>query len=141
VRHWLQQDYFKSELSPKSLDRDKYQYVKDDIPDLNLKDGAATLAAFTAEAIALMLRKITTPLHAVIVCGGGAYNKAILANLANALPHVKVQTATSVGWQSDAIEAQAFGYLAVRTIHNLPITFPTTTGVQQPLCGGEIVFP
>jgi len=49
-----------------------------------------------------------------------------------------VETADAVGWSSDALEAQAFGYLAVRSLKGLPITFPTTTGVPKPLTGGVV---
>jgi anhydro-N-acetylmuramic acid kinase len=52
-----------------------------------------------------------------------------------------VETADAVGWSADALEAQAFAYLAVRTLQALPITFPTTTGVAQPLTGGVLVPP
>jgi anhydro-N-acetylmuramic acid kinase len=52
-----------------------------------------------------------------------------------------VETADTVGWSSQSIEAQAFAYLAVRTLNNLPITFLTTTGVPQPLAGGVVAQP
>ncbi len=52
-----------------------------------------------------------------------------------------VVTAASLGWAGDAIEAQAFAYLAVRRLKDLPITFPTTTGVARPLEGGVIAMP
>jgi anhydro-N-acetylmuramic acid kinase len=50
-------------------------------------------------------------------------------------------TADAIGWSGDAIEAQAFAYLAVRHLKNLPITFPSTTGVEQPLQGGRLALP
>ena len=52
-----------------------------------------------------------------------------------------VLTADAVGWSADALEAQAFAYLAVRTLRGLPITFPTTTGVPEPMAGGVLVRP
>jgi anhydro-N-acetylmuramic acid kinase len=54
------------------------------------------------------------------------------------LAPARLETADAVGWSSDALEAQAFAYLAVRTLRGLPITFPTTTGVRQPLMGGVV---
>jgi anhydro-N-acetylmuramic acid kinase len=54
------------------------------------------------------------------------------------LAPAKLETADAVGWSSDALEAQAFAYLAVRSLKGLPITFPTTTGVRQPLTGGVV---
>ena len=44
-------------------------------------------------------------------------------------------------WDSDAIEAQAFAYLAVRVMRGLPNSFPTTTGVPAPIVGGQIAYP
>jgi anhydro-N-acetylmuramic acid kinase len=52
-----------------------------------------------------------------------------------------VETADALGWSADALEAQAFAYLAVRTLRGLPITFPTTTGVARPMTGGIIAKP
>ncbi len=42
----------------------------------------------------------------------------------------RCETADEAGWSADALEAQAFAFLAVRTLNGLPITFPTTTGVR-----------
>jgi anhydro-N-acetylmuramic acid kinase len=57
------------------------------------------------------------------------------------LTPVVVETADAVGWSADALEAQAFAYLAVRSLRGLPITFPTTTGAPRPLTGGELARP
>ena len=46
-----------------------------------------------------------------------------------------------MGWDGDAMEAQAFAYLAVRAMRGLPLTFPGTTGVARPLAGGRLVQP
>jgi anhydro-N-acetylmuramic acid kinase len=75
------------------------------------------------------------------VAGGGARNPTLMRMLAERLRPATVETADAVGWSSQAIEAQAFAYLAVRTLNGLPITFPATTGVKQPLPGGVLVRP
>jgi anhydro-N-acetylmuramic acid kinase len=54
---------------------------------------------------------------------------------------MKISTTEKVGWISDAVEAQAFAYLAVRSQLGLPISFPTTTGVKEPLTGGKLSLP
>jgi anhydro-N-acetylmuramic acid kinase len=59
--------------------------------------------------------------------------------LAERLAPAKLETAGAVGWSADALEAQAFAYLAVRTLEGLPLTFPTTTGVPGPMPGGVLV--
>ncbi len=57
------------------------------------------------------------------------------------LAPASVETAGAVGWSVDALEAQAFAYLAVRTLKGLPITFPGTTGVKRPMAGGVVAKP
>ena len=76
----------------------------------------------------------------VIVCGGGRHNKAMLWMLAEHVSAV-VKTAEDMGWDGDAIEAQAFAYLAVRSKLGLPISFPATTGVPKPMTGGRVAYP
>ncbi len=52
-----------------------------------------------------------------------------------------VTTAEDKGWRGDAIEAEAFAYLAARSHLGLPISFPGTTGVASPMTGGSTVYP
>ena len=75
-----------------------------------------------------------------VVCGGGARNPALMSALTARLA-CRIVTAEAYGWNADAIEAQAFAYLAVRAHRGLPLTFPSTTGVPHPLPGGRIVSP
>jgi len=53
----------------------------------------------------------------------------------------RIETADQVGWSIDMLEAQAFAFLAVRSVIGLPLTFPTTTGVPKPMQGGVLVRP
>src|SRR5262249_34815717 len=76
-----------------------------------------------------------------IVAGGGARNATLMRMLAEWLTPAQVERADAVGWSADALEAQAFAYLAARTLRGLPITFPTTTGVPAPMIGGGIAAP
>ena len=76
----------------------------------------------------------------VVVCGGGRHNPQIMKALAERLP-MPVRVAEDHGWRGDAIEAEAFAYLAARTKVGLPISFPKTTGVPQPMAGGRIAEP
>jgi anhydro-N-acetylmuramic acid kinase len=107
------------------------------VASLGLEDAAATLTAFTAASIARVLRHLPGWPLRVIVCGGGARNPTLLAALRTHLP-CGVETANQHGWDSDAIEAQAFAYLAVRSLEGRPLTFPTTTGVAAPVSGGVL---
>ena len=75
------------------------------------------------------------------MAGGGAHNQTLMALLDELLAPAKVLTADAVGWSADALEAQAFAYLAVRSQRGLPITFPGTTGVARPMTGGVTAAP
>ena len=123
---------------PKSLDR--YDFSLDPVIGLSPEDGAATLTAFTAETIALALRGIGVATQGVIVCGGGRKNPRLLGEI-GLRARRPMLTAEAAGWRGDAIEAEAFAYLAARTLKGLPISFPGTTGVGMPLAGGMVVKP
>jgi anhydro-N-acetylmuramic acid kinase len=120
---------------PKSLDRN--DFLGTAVESLATEDAAATLTAFTAASIAGVLPLLPSRPSFAIVCGGGARNKTLLRELADRLP-CPVVMAETFGWSSDAMEAQAFAYLAARREKNLPITFPMTTGVDK---GGVIAEP
>ena len=63
-----------------------------------------------------------------------------MAALGRRLGGVPVRPVEAVGWDGDALEAQAFAYLAVRSLRGLPLSLPTTTGAPHPICGGRL-FP
>lgn len=126
---------------PKSLDRNAFAFANIGLPDFSVADGAATLSALTAAAVARIVRHLPEPPRAWIVAGGGARNPTLMRMLAERLAPASVETADAIGWSSQAIEAQAFAYLAVRTLNGLPITFPHTTGVAAPMRGGVIARP
>ena len=107
---------------------------------MNLEDAAATLTAFTVGAVAKALDWAVEPPRRWIVAGGGARNATILASLREALK-AEVVTADEVGWSGDGLEAQAFAYLALRSLEGLPITFPGTTGAPRALTGGVVSRP
>lgn len=124
--------------APKSLDRNGFSRAA--VAPLSTPDAAATLTAFTAAAIVLAVDDLPLrPDHAV-VCGGGAHNRCMMRELAARLP-CELVTADDLGWRGDAMEAEAFAYLAVRHVRGLPITFPGTTGVPAPLAGGRLSRP
>jgi anhydro-N-acetylmuramic acid kinase len=122
---------------PKSLDRNAFRL---DVSGHSLADAAATLTALTAAAVARSIDLLPQPPRIWVVAGGGARNATLMRMLAARLP-ATVLTADAVGWSADALEAQAFAYLAVRTLRGLPITFPTTTGVATPMTGGVVARP
>jgi len=129
--------YFKAP-PPKSLDR--FDFSLEPLDSLQLEDAAATLVAFMAEAVKLGFETVGEGPTEVVVCGGGRHNPEIMKALAERLP-MPVKTAEDHGWRGDSIEAEAFAYLAARTVAGLPISFPKTTGVPKPMTGGKVVRP
>jgi anhydro-N-acetylmuramic acid kinase len=124
---------------PKSLDRNAFRtWVAEEgaLGNKTTEDGAATLTAITAASIARVVPVLPRPPAGWIVAGGGARNPTLMRMLKAQLAPVAIETADTVGWSADALEAQAFAYLAVRSLRGLPISFPATTGVPQPLTGG-----
>ena len=105
------------------------------------EDGAATLTAFTAAAIARVVPLLPKEPKNWIVAGGGARNLTMLRMLRECLEPATVRAADTLGWASDAIEAQAFGFLAARGLKGLPLSYPATTGVPFPMTGGMIARP
>ncbi len=136
LRLLLADPYFDKPI-PKSLDR--HDFSNAPVERLTTEDAAATLTAFTAASIALAFRHLPAAPSLAIICGGGAHNRSLMRELEARMP-CRVMPAAALGWSGDAIEAQAFAYLAVRRLKNLPITFPGTTGVARPLEGGRLLL-
>ncbi len=134
VARWLQHPYF-LRTRPKSIDRDGFKAALQ--MALSLEDGLATLAAFTVRAIALSLKSLPAPTQYVLVTGGGRHN-AFLMQFLRLEMGIPVEPVETAGWQGDALEAQAFGYLAVRSRLGLPLSLPSTTGVPKPQTGGVL---
>ncbi|NWE53742.1 anhydro-N-acetylmuramic acid kinase [Brevundimonas sp. P7753] len=134
---YLAHPYFAS-TGPKSLDR--FDFSLDPVASLSLEDAAATLTAFAAEAAALGVGRCSEKPTKVVACGGGRHNPVLLAAIRERAG-VPVTTAEDEGWRGDSIEAEAFAFLAARCLLCLPISFPGTTGVAEPLTGGRIVEP
>jgi len=124
--------------APKSLDRDAFDAAP--VRDLSPEDGAATLTAFTAFAVERVLPHLPQPPKRWLVTGGGRHNTTLMEMLRDRL-RAPVDPVESVGWDGDALEAQAFAYLAVRSRLGLPLSLPTTTGVPVPVTGGRCHSP
>lgn len=131
----MRHPFFK-QSGPRSLDR--YDFGLGPVLRLDLRDAAATLAAFTAQAVSLAAERLPEQPQVWIVCGGGRHNRAIMTELANRLP-APCLSADDLGLRGDLIEAEAMAYLAARSVANLPLTYPGTTGVAAPLRGGRLV--
>ena len=137
------EDAFFRQPPPKSLDRNAFRRAATErmgLAGMSLEDGAATLTALTAATVAAVVPFLPRPPAVWIVAGGGARNPKLLGMLAERVG-AEVRTADRVGWSGDALEAHAFGFLAARSVRGLPLTFPTTTGVGEPMTGGVLFRP
>ena len=136
VAQFLGDGFFEMAV-PKSLDRNTFAGYT--LNGLSTADGAATLVAVTARAIAASVHHMPVPPKTWIICGGGRHNLAIMRALDALLPNVR--SAEQLGFDGDAMEAEAWAFLAVRCVAGLPITYPGTTGTDRPVTGGIVAKP
>jgi len=120
---------------PKSLDR--FDFPASMVDGLDLADGAATLTAFAAAAVARALAALPIAVGDIVVCGGGRHNRTLMREL-GARSGAIVHPAEAVGLRGDAIEAECFAFLAERSRRGLPISYPETTGTRWPATGGTL---
>ena len=123
---------------PKSLDRNDFTIQA--VRGLSAADGAATLTAFTAATVAQALEHLPSRPTRLLVAGGGRHNPTMLRMIAEATGIVP-EPSDALGWNGDAMEAEGFAYMAVRTLKGLPISFPGTTGAALPMPGGVVSEP
>lgn len=119
---------------PKSLDRN--EFAGDFLSSLSLEDGAATLTDFTAKTISIAAQHFPEKPKTYYIAGGGRHNKYLMQKIAGYLHGAKIETIDSLGYDGDMLEAEAFAFLAVRSLKKLPLTFPATTGVKEAVSGG-----
>ncbi|MEO3387384.1 anhydro-N-acetylmuramic acid kinase [Mesorhizobium sp. CAU 1741] len=138
VDRYLESPFF-ARAAPKSLDRGDFTLVH--AAELELADGARTLATVSAEAILKAADLMPKRPGMWIICGGGRKNPHIMADLRAGAGKADVILAEDAGLDGDAMEAEAWAYLAVRSIKGLPLTFPTTTGCREAVSGGLLAVP
>jgi anhydro-N-acetylmuramic acid kinase len=124
-------------VPPKSLDRLAFDVS---LSGLSAQDGAATLTAFTAAAVARGTAFFPAPARRWLATGGGRHNPVLLARIGEAVGAV-IEPVEAAGWNGDAIEAEAFAYLAVRSLRALPLSLPETTGARTAVTGGRLHMP
>lgn len=132
----LMQNPFFSAPLPKSLDRNDFHARAMITATLEPEDRIATLTAFTIAATARVVGLLPKRPERWLVTGGGRHNAAFMRGFATLL-EVPVEPVEAVGWNGDLLEAECFAYLAVRSRRGLPLSLPGTTGVPEPMPGGD----
>lgn len=131
----MQNPFFAAPL-PKSLDRNDFHLRASITETLPPEDRIATLTAFTIAATARVVELLPKKPQRWLVTGGGRHNSAFMRGFATLLG-VPVAPVEAVGWNGDLLEAECFAYLAARSRRGLPLSIPGTTGVPQPMSGGD----
>ena len=139
VKEFARHPFF-ARTPPKSLDRNDFHDAFGAVERLSDADGAATLTEFTVRSLAAAQDHLPARPLRWLVTGGGRHNSHLIRRLAAELQAI-VQPVEAVGWAGDFLEAECFGYLAVRSLLGLPLSLPATTGVPRPLSGGEVFRP
>lgn len=124
--------YFNNKISKKK----SYDINDFDISSfrgLSLEDGAATIIEFTVE---ILSKKISST--NIICCGGGRKNQYLIDRLEKKI-NSKILNIDEFQLDGDFIESQAFAFLAIRSLLNLPLSFPMTTGCSKESTGGLII--
>jgi len=110
---------------------------------LSFENGCTTITNFTGYLIAKGIENVGADSKIkYLISGGGRKNISLIdcikENLNNKDNFI-LDNIDNYGFNGDFIESQAFGYLAIRSFLNLPISFPSTTGCKKPTLGGKLV--
>jgi anhydro-N-acetylmuramic acid kinase len=138
------QELYMSIYHKKKLSFDTNDFDVSFIRGLNLQDGASTLTDFTANIIAselsLSLKESKEKIREILICGGGRRNNVLLQKISKYIsPDIDLKNIDEYKINGDFIESQAFAFLAIRSVLQLPISFPNTTGCKNPCTGGQLV--
>lgn len=143
--HFRTRDYFWAQPDDRRMNRpdpppDIMERRKNPLPVLSVDDGAATLSGITAAAIGWSVREMPETTKQLLVTGGGRHNPTLMRMIGDRAG-IDTLPVESVGWNGDMLEAEAFAYLAVRSVRGLPLSLPSTTGVSEPVTGGVLYTP
>jgi anhydro-N-acetylmuramic acid kinase len=115
---------------PKSFDRDDFAAILPLVNELKIENALATLAFIHARAIQMNLDFFSKKPEKIFVCGGGRKNMALMHEMKKLMPKITIQPIEEIGLNGDAIEAEAFAFLGIRSFLKLPISFQNTTGLK-----------
>ncbi len=135
----LRHSYF-ARVPPKSLDRNDFAEILSALQVLKDEDAIATATAIAAACVAAAVQHFPEKPAQILVAGGGRHNTALMQMLVADM-QIQVQDIDNTGLNGDMLEAQAFGYLALRVLRGLPTSGPSTTGAPAHISGGLVSSP
>lgn len=128
-------------MPPKSLDRNELNpYIFECLKDLSVLDKLATLSKLISSCLKKHINLLNLDASCIYISGGGSHNSAIIKGIKEECGD-KIKLMKFKNWNPDAIEAQAFAYLAVRSFKGLPLTINNVTGINKDVSGGVLSFP
>lgn len=135
---------FLQQAPPKSTGRETFNLAWLDAELASAKitpaNVQATLLALTAESIAKDIKELTSASCEVFVCGGGAYNLTLMAELQSRLPQAKLASTAAFGIAPDWVEAMAFAWLAKQTMERKNGNLSAVTGAKREVILGGVYF-
>ena len=132
---YLMKTPYLAKQPPKTLDRNDFNGLLAHVEGCSPEDGVATLTEFVVQNIVNVVRFLPERPKHWIITGGGTLNPAIMLRLKRYLPE-PVETISKMNMPDYNLDAAGYGFLAVRFLMQMPITFPETTGVSTPMTGG-----
>lgn len=143
IQRFTEMPYFQK-VPPKSLDRNEFEPFLMELQDLEPADAVATATHLCAVGVVKALSFLPKSPTTIFMCGGGRKNRSLVGAIIERLMEVTqllIVPVERLKIDGDMLEAQAFAYLAVRVLNGLPISAPGTTGVPEPMTGGQISKP
>lgn len=137
---YLLKDDFYQKQPPKTANKNEFVELYEQVRGCSVSDGAATLTALIAHSISNARRFLTIQPREWIIIGGGVYNPTLVRQIKSVLKE-PVRTGEECGFENDTLNAQSYAFLSVRSMMGLPISFPQTTGVFEPVTGGKRYEP
>lgn len=137
--------YFKIP-APKSTGRESFNraWLDENLHSLSSaiapNDVQATLMELTAITIADSINGLSQSSKEIFVCGGGAYNTALMQRLTVLLPKDTVASTAALGVDPQWIEAMAFAWLAQQTINHRPGNLCEVTGAKREVILGGVYY-
>lgn len=107
------------------------------------EDIIATITALSAHSIFEAYQKFVIPktsIQEIVIGGGGAYNKFLMAQLKNLFKEIPVKTHEDFGIANKFKEALAFALLGYFTIKKMPNNIPACTGAKRPVIMGKVSY-